>query len=218
MRKTNRAGNKRTREVGIRRTSIERILIVSEGENTEIAYFNSIKANIQERYQANLIVDKVDIESKGIGRGTMAVVNYALKSRNRHTYSDVWVVIDKDDFPDFDEAIREAEKQGLSVAWSNSSFELWFLLHFQHVSSGLDNKQLVHKLTSHLNEKGIIQTNYTKSDKILYSDLNEGIQQAMQRSEKLLETHKEHSITQPSRMNPGTTVYKLLDKLLPYLE
>lgn len=61
----------------------------------------------------------------------MKVVEYALKSKNRHTYSDVWVVIDKDDFSDFDEAIQKAGVEKLSVAWSNPSFELWYLLHFQ---------------------------------------------------------------------------------------
>ena len=47
-------------------------------------------------------------------------------------YSQVWVVFDKDDFDDFDEAVALAEKYGFKVAWSNQSFEYWLYLHFNY--------------------------------------------------------------------------------------
>ena len=40
------------------------------------------------------------------------------------------MVFDKDDYQDFDESISYAENNGFNVAYSNESFELWFLLHF----------------------------------------------------------------------------------------
>jgi hypothetical protein len=218
MRKNERAGKKRERRVNTRTQSFERMLIITEGTNTEIAYFTSIKEHIQERFRENLIVDKIDIDLKGTGRGTMEVINHALKSKNRHTYSNVWVLFDQDDFIDFDDAIKKGTDEGLSVAWSNRSFELWFLLHFQHVTTPMDNKALTEKLSTHLQQKGIINEVYSKKHQILYSDLRAFVADASKRSERLLEQYHDDGISLPSKMNPATTVYQLLDKMLPYLE
>lgn len=218
MRRNDRAGRKRQRSVNIRTPSFPRLLIISEGIKTETAYFTSIKEQIHNRFKDNIIMDKVDIGILGTGRGTMTVVNYALKSRNRHTYSQVWVLIDKDQFTDFDQAIKKAEDEGLSVAWSNQSFELWYLLHFQQVSSGMDNRMIIDRLSTHLQQKGITRERYSKSNPLTYETLKEYVQLAMDRSEKLLKEHETLRNNKPSRMNPATTVPDLMKLLMPYLE
>lgn len=218
MRKTDRAGRKRQRKVNTREQSFERMLIITEGTNTEIAYFTSIKEHIQERFKENLIVDKIDIDLKGTGRGTMEVVNHARKSKNRHTYSDVWIVFDKDDFPDFDDAIKAATREDFSVAWSNQSFELWYLLHFQDVATSMDNRALTEKLSVHLQRAGIIAGGYSKTFPISYDDLKANVHVAVGRSEKLMERYREDKKALESKMNPATTVHELVGKLLPYLE
>jgi len=63
----------------------------------------------------------------------------------------VWVVFDRDEHRDIDEAMRKAHKNGIEVAFSTPSFDLWLLLHFAsgpppHVSG--DNKYLVRKLNA----------------------------------------------------------------------
>lgn len=45
------------------------------------------------------------------------------------TYDQVWLVFDKDDFDDFDKAIKVAQKNGFKEAWSNECFELWYYLY-----------------------------------------------------------------------------------------
>lgn len=215
--KNRRAGRKQQRKENTRTLKFERMLIVSEGTKTEVAYFMSIKESIQERYKDNLIVEKIDIFPEGIGRGTMEVVQSALKSRNRHTYSDVWVVIDKDEFPDFDEAILRAEKEGLSVAWSNQSFELWYLLHFQNVSTAMINTTLVERLSTHQQRLRKSNDKYLKSSPLLYEDIKGDMPKAIDRSEQLLNSHRDDGVISPSKMNPATTVHHLLAKLTPYL-
>ncbi|MEQ9375457.1 MAG: RloB family protein [Imperialibacter sp.] len=73
----------------------------------------------------------------------------------------VWCVFDRDkgkDAPlidkeniDFDESISLAESKGIRVAWSNDSFELWVLLHFDDVddndSDGCFRETYYDKLT-----------------------------------------------------------------------
>ncbi|MER7541804.1 RloB family protein [Actinomadura sp.] len=63
----------------------------------------------------------------------------------------VWAVFDRDQHNDVDEAIRRAHKNGVEVAFSTPSFDLWLLLHFAsgppaNVSS--DNKLLVRRLNA----------------------------------------------------------------------
>lgn len=218
MRRNDRAGRKKQRGINQRTPGFPRLLIISEGTKTETVYFNSIKKQIHDRFKENIIIDKIDIDIIGTGRGTMEVVNYALKSRNRHTYSQVWVLIDKDQFTDFDQAIKKAEEEDLSVAWSNQSFELWYLLHFQSVSSGMDNKHLTDRLSTHLQQNGIIREPYSKSKPITYNNLKGNVLLAIERSDRLLIEHETLRNTIPSKMNPATTVQNLVRLLLPYLE
>jgi hypothetical protein len=63
----------------------------------------------------------------------------------------VWAVFDRDQHNDVDEAMRTAHRNGVEVAFSTPSFDLWLLLHFAsgppaNVSS--DNKLLVDKLNA----------------------------------------------------------------------
>jgi len=62
----------------------------------------------------------------------------------------VWCVFDRDkeETPtkiskgniEFDESIATANRNGIKVAWSNDSFELWILLHFEEVDITEENK------------------------------------------------------------------------------
>lgn len=217
MKGNSRRGQRRKRKVNNRPLGFPRLLIVTEGTKTETNYFNSIKERIQERFKENIIVDKIDLEVKGIGRGTMGVVEQALKSRNRHTYSQVWVLIDKDNFTDFDQAIKKAEDEGLNVGWSNQSFELWYLLHFQEVSGRMENETIINRLSIHLRQHGITRNQYSKSDPLSYDDLKATINDAIARSKRIMEMHQNYGNKTPSVMNPATTVYKLIEDLLPYL-
>ena len=104
------------------------ILVVCEGTKTEPNYFEAF-AEIEQ----GVVV--YDIEVKGLGRGTIDVVEKAIRLKNKNNYDRVWAVFDKDDFPakDFNKAIEMAQNNGVEVAWSNEAFELWYLYHFQNV-------------------------------------------------------------------------------------
>ena len=54
----------------------------------------------------------------------------------------VWVVFDRDDFDDFDQAVQEGVERGYQIAWSNQSFEYWLYLHFHY--SDLQGKPVHH--------------------------------------------------------------------------
>ena len=112
-----------------------RFTLFCEGQNTEPAYFSALKR----AWAGTLII----VESKpGVGvPKTIATqaVEYArseglAKSSRRKKSSferkdEVWAVFDRDNHPNFDEAVRDCLDNGVGVARSNPCFELWLILH-----------------------------------------------------------------------------------------
>jgi hypothetical protein len=115
------------------RTKLVYFLIVCEGEKTEPNYFEVLEKELQR--------GTVELKIEGTGRNTIGLVNYAIKLRveSYRKYDRVWAVFDKDDFPDdnFNGAIIKAASNNINCAWTNEAFELWFLLHFQYVNTGM---------------------------------------------------------------------------------
>lgn len=128
--------------------------------------------------------------------------------------SDVcWVVFDKDDFnKNFDKAINEAEAKNLKVAYSNECFELWFLLHFDLITSAIDRTNYDTKLSVNLRKlTKNSKTKYSKISKDMYSLLKHKEKDAIRNAKKLLDIHKnEKSFL---KKNPSTTVHLLVENL-----
>lgn len=140
-RKEAKAAKKRRENV---RDRFVRFLIVCEGTKTEPHYFEAlIKNHIS-------TVREVKIE--GEGKATMALVDETLEikkdleRKNAMSFDRVWVVFDKDDFEDFNEAIIRARKLGFQSAWTNEAFELWYYLHFEYLDTGISRADYIGKL------------------------------------------------------------------------
>ena len=128
-----KASKKRKENV---REKLVRFLIVCEGTKTEPHYFEALIKN----YIST--VREVTIE--GEGRATVALVDRTLEikqeleRKNAMSFDRVWVVFDKDDFDDFNDAIKKANKLGFHSAWTNEAFELWYYLHFEYKKGNPD--------------------------------------------------------------------------------
>ncbi|MDD7388574.1 MAG: RloB family protein [Lachnospiraceae bacterium] len=119
-------------------------MIVSEGIKTEPFYIQGIVDKINAKYSH--ISKKPHIEVFGTGRNTQGLIRYIDKKiadGSWDYFRKFWLMYDKDDFPldNFDNTQFEAEARKnpkISVAWSNESIELWFLLHFEdyHADNG----------------------------------------------------------------------------------
>ena len=115
-------------------------LIICEGKNTERYYFESFP-----------VPSKTIKVIGGCGSKT-SLVDYAIQLSKEAEYSDreIWCVYDFDIKPDealtqpedFNSSIEKALANGLKVAWSNDAFELWFLLHFQELTSALTRDEI----------------------------------------------------------------------------
>lgn len=199
-----------------------RVLIVCEGEKTERNYFLSFHM----MQNSSSIV--YEIKTEGGKIETTQVVNRALTLRKDaekqgKAYDTVWAVFDKDDFSDgkFNDAIRTAEKEGIGCAWSNKSFELWLLYHFENRTNPVENKDLVKALEKYIGE---YQKNLTEeyvriirgqsiSTKNYKGDEQKAIRYAEKRARKILCDQPPQHINYAAS-NPCTTVYKLVRLLL----
>ena len=130
-----------SRRQGVREIK-QSFLIVWEGEKTEPDYFKSFR------------MTAATIKAVGQAMNTMTLVSKAISIREadqkrKRVYDQCWVVFDKDDFPskDFNQAILYAEKNGFKVAYSNQSFEYWFLLHYKLYTGAIHRNQYKDMLT-----------------------------------------------------------------------
>lgn len=107
---------------------MNKIILFSEGRNTEPSYFELLKKN-------NCKVVPVIVRGHGIG-SCRDFVEEANKKYNclskvqRSKYSQKWLVYDCDGHEDFADSVRFARECGFRVAFSNMCIEYWFALHF----------------------------------------------------------------------------------------
>ena len=123
-----------------------------------------------------------------------------------------WVVVDKDDYQDFDEAISFAENNGFNIAYSNEAFELGFLLHFNLFVNPIARGNYARLLSKYL---GIPYTKQSGFAKKLYEILKPLDTKAIKNAETLMGIY---SGMKPSEANPSTTVHKLVSSLNEYLD
>ena len=192
-------------------------LIVTEGTDTEPAYFGAIKEIINNRYQG-----KIQLSVYGEGDNTLNLLDKACKraEMDPNGYKHVWVVYDTDDFPPehIDKTAQRCKDLSIPggityhAIWSNQCIELWFLLHFGYMHSDLRRTEYWPKLTHHLRTLG--EGDYSKKRSDMYRILYPRIEIAIANAKKL---ELENQGRLPSKAAPGTTVYQLIEWLKPYL-
>ncbi len=192
-------------------------LIVTEGTHTEPSYFEAVKEKINSRYRG-----RVQLDIFGEGDNTVRLFKKA-KQRvrdNPNGYRHVWVVYDTDDFPaeHIDEvpllcARNSTEETEYHAVWSNQCMELWYLLHFSFFQSDLHRTEYWTKLSEWLSAIGAGK--YEKNRADMYEILAPFLDFAIANAKRLSQIHVGKN---PSQSAPGTRVYELIEKLLPYLK
>jgi len=177
----------------------QRLLIVCEGKKTEPNYFKGFRLSNR--------LSTVWIEVIGLGRNTVGLVEEARKLKRQDDYDQVWCVFDKDDFSsdDFNHAIELAPRHNIRVAYSNQAFELWYLLHFNYIDTGVSRDSYQQKLTERLGHP------YKKNDAKMYEILRDKQETAIRNAEKLLQNYGDNH--NPADNNPCTTVHLLVIEL-----
>ncbi len=180
-----------------------RFVLFCEGRNTEPAYFKAINKAISR----NAIISVKTHRGVGVPR-TIAEKAAEEAGKNRRRKKDsfeegdqVWAVFDRDQHPNFDEAVRLCEDNGVHIARSNPCFELWLILHEGDHDRPENCRDMQRKL-EHLRPEYEIDGARTPD----CDDLVTRVEEAERRGEELLRKRKEGG--RPYG-NPSTTVGRL---------
>jgi len=208
-----KAWNKKAQATGYRIDTIDKnktILIVCEGQ-TEKLYFESFPV-------LGVTVKAIDL--KGQSKQKLVESTEEIVSKIDDDEVEVWCVFDMDvkrgadEFSDFDNAIFKALQLGYKVAYSNDSFELWFYLHYNQISSQqlrtFYYKELGKRLGINYIKEGKKYQYCLKLYSILNTDTNSSQQNAIERARNLYNDQQHLPYHQ---QNPVTKVYELVEEL-----
>jgi len=194
--KRNKGRGYSSRKVDTRET-VSRFLIVCEGEKTEPNYFRGFR------------VPKSVIDVQGLGYNTIGLVQKAIEIGENSHYDQIWCVFDRDSFPanDFNNALLLAEQKDIKVAYSNESFELWYLLHFHYYQTGISRNSYCGSLNKLLGKK------YKKNSETIFEELEVYQLDAIRNAKRLL---AQYEPSRPEKDNPSTMVHILVEELLKF--
>ena len=187
-------------------------VIVCEGTKTEPNYFRRFKTKF--RYN-NL---KIDTPNSG-STDPNNLVKFARKQiKNKDRPLDlkngdaIWCVFDCDE--NTNEAISQAceiAKNDVKICFSNPSFEIWYLLHYELIVTRLERWDASAKLKKYIPD-------YEKS-KDVFDLLFDIMPEAIANSKKLNKIHKKNKMDILSvESNPSTQVFTLVEDLLKFNE
>jgi len=202
-------------------SQIESVMIASEDTDSSVTYFKLI---LNELISDKKITPFSCVFAKHNNTHPTGVLNDLLShvEKNGFTHKDfehLWIVIDRDKRwkaneghkeSDFVQALKDAESNGVKVAYSNDSFELWYLLHFNYECSVTERKDLNDKVKG----LGLVDQRVSLKSadfvKEIYPHLvGEPECRAIKNAQKLLEEHVKAG-TEPHNANPSTTIHELV--------
>ncbi len=174
----------------------QRILIVCEGEKTEPNYFKGFP-----------------IPPEFGGGGAMGLARIRSVWSERHCVCARKPIIIKsgvsstaNSFPaeNFNAALQLAANNNIRVAYSNEAFELWYVLHFEYLDTGISREDYITCLDERLGHK------YEKNSETIYDEIYTRQADAIRNVKRLL---SQYNPVRPVTDNPSTTVYKLVEQL-----
>lgn len=190
---------------GFRQSETRRIpdkfLIVCEGEKTEPNYFNWLRTNWK--------LKSSDVHITGKSGDPLGVIRTAISmksaAKGKNKYDQVWAVFDRDNFSNarLGQAFLEARNEGIFVAFSNESFELWYLLHYNLRETSIGRKELCDELSELFGEK------YEKSSRKIFTKLKLHMKKAVTHAKYLVSSRPNEKAPQS---NPYTGVYLLVEE------
>lgn len=184
------------------KNSLPKILIVTEGAETERGYFEALA-----RSEKNPLVTVDIVGGAGAPRSIVQrakeLKNHAVKQARREKddnlkYNELWCVFDVDEHPGIHDAVQMARENDIDLAISNPCIELWLWLHFADQPGMQDRHKLLRMLKKHV-------PNYDKA--IDFSIYKPHVADACLRAEKLEQLHE--SSGSPGE-NPSTAVWRLV--------
>ena len=204
-----RTGNRKSREQQrkLKKPELGYYLIVTDTEGTERCFFEGLHANLPYDIKDKIVIKVVETKTRKMIDKCIEMTSYEAQ------YRIPWIIFDRDQVQGFDEIIKEAERKGIKVGWSNPCFEIWLYAYFGSMPAIYESWTCCSEF-GRIYEKNTGQK-YSKVDEQMYSricktgDEDKAIGIAKQKLEQCIREGKE----KPSDMCPGTTVYELVEEI-----
>ncbi|WCR01622.1 RloB family protein [Paracoccus saliphilus] len=200
---------------------MRRVLIVTEGEVTEVEYFEALKSLLK------LVSVDLNICGKECDSSPTAVVRYALQradaegAHDKGGYNDVYCVFDRDTHADFEKALSQiltANKpkslfkgETITAVPSYPCFEVWLLMHFvdsRAPFAAANGKTVAQVVEAELKKHSPFE-NFAKSlTKEMVEALQANTDNAIERAEKVM-----RDAEKTGELNPSTEVHLLVKAL-----
>lgn len=189
-------------------------IFVTDGTVTETEYITGLIESTRQRTGKTISVrfKKVDTDKL-----VKVCQDELVKSEDYN--AQLWIVLDKDQVPDFDRKIKEAESlDRVHVAWSNPCLEIWFLCYINKMKFFQTSQQCCKEFGRFFkSKKGIDYDKSQHSLKGIYEFLNNPAhgneQQAIKIARNHYNQHVQNHHDRVSKMNPCTTMYQLVEEL-----
>lgn len=190
------------------RSPYDRVLIVTEGSETEPRYFRDLCADPEYR------LTSVDVDGSS-NSNPLSVVEYGLRTYSEDgEYDRLYCVFDRDQHDGFHDAIEWMEDKRDSPEWdiywtySIPCFEYWILLHYSYTGRRFTHPdspcgQVVDAIEKHLPE-------YGKGMDGLFDETKDKLDAAMSNAHQRWEQAKHRGYDDPS---PRTKVHILMSYL-----
>lgn len=182
------------------------ILVVCEGEVTEPQYLRGFRHAFQ-----NPRVQVVVSTQHGVPKTVVEIAkelkeqaeNAAKREDDENALLDsVWAVFDVDDHPKINDAVQQANANGIHLAISNPAIELWLLLHFTDFAAGRHRAFVRGELRKFI-------TGYNKGVDFV-KHYSKGYADAVSRAKRLDETARTLG-NGNHQQNPSTGFYRLTE-------
>lgn len=181
------------------------VIVLTEGERTEPSYVTDWARQVR-----GAVI--VSVYEK---HGTpMTLVKYAVEIRRAETlnqkrgrgraYDEIWCVFDRDEHPQFNDALGQARQAGISLAVSNPCVELWFLLHFEEQSAEIHRHDAQNRAYALLGCQKSLSAEALKTLRAQFED-------AANRAKALDRWHEQGG--SPPASNPSSGMWRLIEAI-----
>lgn len=209
MARKDRIGNRKTREQRVIRRVHEMgyYLIVTDTEATERCFFTGLYNSLPEKTKKKLVIRVVETKTQNLLLKCLEMTAYEAQ------YRIPWIVFDRDQVPNFDQIIAEAEKADIHVGWSNPCFEIWMFAYLGNMPAIQESWICCAQFAALY--KARTGQDYSKSDTDIYrrlclaGDESRALQIAAQKYGQCLRAGN----LLPSEMCPATTVHNLVGEI-----
>jgi hypothetical protein len=207
------------------KTFKRKVVILVEGEKTEVKYFNSFKKS--DKYRRNFSTIDIDVyqPKDKSPKGLLKAAKDKIKKQKKNDIplQEVWIVFDGDGHTGIPDAFNDIiqynqgfkNKVKILIAFSNICFEYWILLHFEQVSKSFNrcdkNDNHEPNVIDYIKKNHDID--YTKSSYNFLNLIESKLEVALKNAIWLEKKNASESMP-IYEINPYTDVHHLVNKII----